>query len=847
MNPTCTLLRLIKTTGTAAILLGIAASASAQNCSVNAGGNATICGSGTTLTGSFSGQAGTGTPTWVFTSGPVTPVIATPNSLTTNVTGMTADGNYTFTLSQACGTGTAQSQVTITAHPKPSSFTAGPDRTSVCATTGTTTLAGVIPAGFTGQWRHVNIYSLNRYGTTETTNAQFSSATVATPTFSLINKADHEIDPSYYAILKITSNDGICTYEDTAVVRFIPNPVIHIPASDSRCISTSDPGHYFYLTAAPYFATNTPGAAGTGTTIVLNAVSQPAGANISFDKLDDNLVYLNGVTVQGTYVFNMTVTNSCGSYTTPNMTYVYSGTVPNDVSFQPAGHGAPEQLTIYSFAGSGGEVHCGIANTSTPENFYFSIDPADPATTITDVTPSGIMPPGGAPTVTVSGTGTYNRVATVTPPAGGWRVGTYSFDVYVRNASGNCGQIQNYYIHISDNNRPAFAMQDVSVCYPGNGAIAATVPLPARYQGVVNSSYLQDLPGRYNFTVLSKPAGASTPTFTTSNLRTIADSSTVIANLDKTGDYVFRMTVSSGGNSNYGPFLVQEYACSNINGTLQADFTIHVESLINANAGSDQNPGCTQSASLAGNASGAGTGHWATVSAPAGASPVFSGASSPITTVSGLTQSGTYKFTWTITTPLGGCISADTVAVDISCPLPVAWESFNATRWAGNVVLDWATAQEQNNTGFGIERSTNAKSWEEIGFVKSLAASGNSNGRLDYRFTDEQPQQGTNYYRIRLTDNDQSYHYSVTRQVQFDGVTGIHIYPNPATDYITVSGLNTGETISLYDATGKLLSSLKATGNNTSVDLQHFRNGIYQLVIITSRGDKLSKKLTLIR
>ncbi len=66
---------------------------------------------------------------------------------------MTVDGNYVFQLSRTCGVGTATSTVTITAHPRPASFTAGPDITNVCATVGATPLAGVIPAGFTGTWR----------------------------------------------------------------------------------------------------------------------------------------------------------------------------------------------------------------------------------------------------------------------------------------------------------------------------------------------------------------------------------------------------------------------------------------------------------------------------------------------------------------------------------------------------------------------------------------------------------------------------------------------------------------------------------------------------------------------
>ncbi len=69
-------------------------------------------------------------------------------------------------------------------------------------------------------------------------------------------------------------------------------------------------------------------------------------------------MFLTGGTIPGTYQFQLTVTNSCGTHTTPTLTYNFTGTRPRFVNFQPAGHGAPEQLTIYSNAGTGGEVHC---------------------------------------------------------------------------------------------------------------------------------------------------------------------------------------------------------------------------------------------------------------------------------------------------------------------------------------------------------------------------------------------------------------------------------------------------------------------------------------------------------
>jgi hypothetical protein len=815
----------------------------AQNCSVNAGGNATVCSSSTTLTGTESGTTGPGTPTWTFLSGPVVPTILSPNTLVTNVTGMTVDGSYVFRLSRNCGTGTAISTVTITAHPRPASFTAGPDITNVCATAGTTPLAGVIPAGFTGTWRAVNIYSWSRYTTTVSTNSAFDNTSIATPVFSLVNKANHSIDPSYYTILRITSLDNTCSFEDTAIVKFVPNPVVLYNTTTSTCRIADQPSAVIFPSAnSPIMATNfanTAGSPASGTTVSISVISQPAGANLTYDRIsDEGRLFLSGATITGTYQFQLTVSNSCGTHTTPTLTYNFNGITPRNVNFQPAGHGAPEQLTAYSNAGSGGEIHCNSkVGTTTPENFYFSIDPADPATVVTTVTPRGIIPPGGAPTVAVSGSGTYNRTATVTPPAGGWQVGTYSFNVNTSN--GTCGVNQRYFIHISDNGRTSVAVPDVSACYTAAGAvISATIPLPAVYKGVVNTSYFQEFEGYYNFAVVSKPAGSATPTYTSSNLRSITSTSTTISNLNRPGDYVFSITAFNGNGA--GPFLTTEYGCS---GTAQTStFTVHVEEKINANAGSGLT-GCAQSVPLLGNATGTGTGLWTIVDGPAGASPTIASPASPSTTANNLDVLGLYRFAWNITTPLGGCTGSDTVAFDITCYLPVNLTDFTVTKQTGSVVLDWTTGSESNNRGFDIEHAIDGNSWKKIAFQASKAAEGNSVSPLAYQYKHISPASGTNYYRLRQVDLDGKSEYSPIRQVKMNG-HNIVVYPNPARDNIIIKGLTGSETIQICDVNGRKIKQVKSSLQQESIGISDLREGIYHVVIIAADGNSSSYKIT---
>jgi hypothetical protein len=99
-----------------------------------------------------------------------------------------------------------------------------------------------------------------------------------------------------------------------------------------------------------------------------------------------------------------------------------------------------------------------------------------------------------------------------------------------------------------------------------------------------------------------------------------------------------------------------------------------------------------------------------------------------------------------------------------SLPLPVNFTSFTATKAGGQALLRWQTAQEQNSLNFTVERSTNGVNFSSIG---EMPAAGNSSTPKDYSFTDAEPAQGINYYRLKEVDLDLRSMYSTVRTVVF--------------------------------------------------------------------------------
>src|SRR5690606_7797521 len=210
-----------------------------------------------------------GAPTWTIVSKPAgapDPVISDINSYTPDVTDLDFPGTYVFEISQPCGTGAVTSQVTITAPGSVATHTAGSDITDVSAVVGEVTLNGVIPPGYTGQWTAINIYNQQRFSQTNSQNATFGDPTSATSTFSLINKADHDVDPAYRVRLTITSiNNPNCSYVDEAIVRFVPNPEITITSPRNVCINPTNPegsSTILFSGSSPKFATRQSDVAG---------------------------------------------------------------------------------------------------------------------------------------------------------------------------------------------------------------------------------------------------------------------------------------------------------------------------------------------------------------------------------------------------------------------------------------------------------------------------------------------------------------------------------------------------------------------------------------------------------
>ncbi|MDX5346033.1 MAG: zinc-dependent metalloprotease [Hymenobacteraceae bacterium] len=181
-------------------------------------------------------------------------------------------------------------------------------------------------------------------------------------------------------------------------------------------------------------------------------------------------------------------------------------------------------------------------------------------------------------------------------------------------------------------------------------------------------------------------------------------------------------------------------------------------------------------------------------------------------------------------------------AFKIISPLPVSLTSFTVQKLDRQVILDWATAQELNNSYFEIERADGSlDNWQKVGRVPGH---GTTSQPQDYTFTDVQPLKGDNYYRLKQVDSDGKFEYSPVRHAAFtDEFVNIVVYPNPSQGLFVLELPEQTEStcsIRVYNMSGQLVYQQQiGQMRQHELSLQQQPNGIYVLEV--ENGSKLER------
>ena len=164
---------------------------------------------------------------------------------------------------------------------------------------------------------------------------------------------------------------------------------------------------------------------------------------------------------------------------------------------------------------------------------------------------------------------------------------------------------------------------------------------------------------------------------------------------------------------------------------------------------------------------------------------------------------------------------------------------FKATKKSSAVQLNWQTADEQNSDKFIIEHSKDGQDFLAIGEVtaKGLSTSAANN----YTFQDSDPEQGNNYYRLKMVDKDGSSEFSSVQKIYNSFEQPVTLYPNPAGKLVAIAGISQYEHLIITDIYGKILIERTIRQEIESIDVSTLSGGIY-LIQLKKNGDRKTLK-----
>jgi hypothetical protein len=186
--------------------------------------------------------------------------------------------------------------------------------------------------------------------------------------------------------------------------------------------------------------------------------------------------------------------------------------------------------------------------------------------------------------------------------------------------------------------------------------------------------------------------------------------------------------------------------------------------------------------------------------------------------------------------------------------VPVEFTSFSSSFDGYNVILNWSTATELNNSGFEVQRAFEGKEFATIAFVPGH---GTTTETKSYKFVDAGLSAGSYSYRLKQVDFNGTFSYSdivnvdVTRPFQFELAQN---YPNPFNPNTTINfsiPQSSNVTLKIFNTLGQEVATLISENMESGVhtinfDASTLNSGIYFYRLDAGQYSEV-RKMTLIK
>lgn len=159
--------------------------------------------------------------------------------------------------------------------------------------------------------------------------------------------------------------------------------------------------------------------------------------------------------------------------------------------------------------------------------------------------------------------------------------------------------------------------------------------------------------------------------------------------------------------------------------------------------------------------------------------------------------------------------------------LPVTLILFTAEEDNGKALLKWQTSSEINSSHFIVEHSTSGDNFVQIG---SVIAAGTSNSLLSYSFIHDQPQNSTNYYRLKQVDIDGRFYYSAIARIDvLTGAGTLMLLVNPVENGLLQVRFARGTIAFIYNSFGQMIKEQRVAQGRQIINVSKLPAGFYLL------------------
>ncbi len=163
--------------------------------------------------------------------------------------------------------------------------------------------------------------------------------------------------------------------------------------------------------------------------------------------------------------------------------------------------------------------------------------------------------------------------------------------------------------------------------------------------------------------------------------------------------------------------------------------------------------------------------------------------------------------------------------------------------------LEWVSDMKVETDYFVIQKRNENGEFIDVETVNGAYVA----GLTYYSGYDSEPGEGENTYRVESVLIDGSVRVSAPKSVRFNDLNQIKVYPNPASEFITVDLVNyegNAVKIALYNQIGTVVRSYnieKCTGEAFSMEVTKLNVGSYYLRVSSAGKRDVSKQFTIVK